>query len=224
MTSYASAGSQRWLQIAAHRRPELLRAALRRAGALGPREAIEWKSPTEVNKWREYRDGAALSQCGIGPNLKAPLSSFWPARGPVWDALGVTSEGLPVLVEAKAHIAEAASPGTKATPDSLVRINRSLEAARRYYAPRARAGWSGHFYQYANRLAHLYFLRKLNGIPARLVFLYFVNADDVKGPTSEAEWRGAVRLIHAVLGLPAHLENRGVYEAFVDARLLTDAS
>jgi len=146
----------------------------------------------------------------------------WPARGPVWDALGITSEG-PLFLEAKAHIPEAATPATRASPASLELIERSLGEARQFYAPRATAVWSILFYQYANRLAHQYFLTKVNGVPSSLVFLYFVNADDMLGPVSEEQWHGAVRLIHAALGLPKDLKRYGVFEAFLDARLLQDA-
>jgi hypothetical protein len=75
----------------------------------------------------------------------------------------------------------------------------------------------------ANRLAHHYFLKQINGVPSVLAFLYFVNADDMLGPMSEEEWRGAVRLIHAVLGLPKDLSSYGVFDAFLDARPLQDA-
>jgi hypothetical protein len=102
-------------------------------------------------------------------------------------------------------------------------IERSLIEARRFYAPRATAVWSNIFYQYANRLAHQYFLRRLNGASSTLAFLYFVNADDTLGPMSEEEWHGAVRLIHAVLGVPKDLEPYGVFDVFLDARLLQDA-
>ena len=119
-------------------------------------------------------------------------------------------------------IAEAASPATKATPESLARIRSSLELARKWYAPRNRTDWSGHFYQYANRLAFHFFLKKQNGIPSRLVFVNFTNAIEVAGPASEAEWHGATRLLHAVLGLPKDLAAFGVYHAFVDARTLTN--
>ena len=54
------------------------------------------------------------------------------------------------------------------------------------------------------------------------MFLYFYNAADVEGPESEAEWRGATRLIHALLGLPADLTKHGVFHAYVDAQLLTE--
>ena len=38
-----------------------------------------------------------------------------------------------------------------------------------------------------------------------------LNADDMLGRMPEAEWKGASRLIHAVLGLPANLEAHSVF-------------
>ena len=80
------------------------------------------------------------------------------------------------------------------------------------------------FYQYANRLAHQFYFRSLNGLESSLVFLYFTNAVDMDGPATEEEWHGASRLIHAVLGLPADLSSFGIYHAFIDARQLADAA
>ncbi|MGC1912962.1 MAG: hypothetical protein WA660_14085 [Candidatus Acidiferrales bacterium] len=226
MTNFAIAGSQRWLQVAVNRKPELLLNALRWSGAIERRTEVTWKSPigTAEQCFREYRDGAALEKAGIA-QLKEPLDSFWPLRGPVWDAIGITSEGGPLFIEAKAYIAEAASPPTKASsPESIALIKKSLGDARRFYAPRAKAEWSELFYQYANRLAHQYFLRERNGVSSTLVFLYFLNADDVLGPMSEEEWHGAIRLIRAVLGVSRDLSSHGVFDVFLDARLLQDAA
>ncbi|MBI2754489.1 MAG: hypothetical protein HYX46_13420 [Betaproteobacteria bacterium] len=219
---FATRGSQRWLQVAVARAPELLQEALRTSGALDYGETVDWKSPLGTENFCEYRDGAVLRCLGIDhlPNRK--LSEFWPAGGPVWDALGTTSEGRHLLVEAKAHIAEAASPASQASEKSLEVIRSSLAEARRYYSPRSTAEWSGSLYQYANRLAFQYFFAKVNGLPSRLVFLNFCNAVDVSGPESEAEWHGATKLIHSLLGVPDDLRNRGVFHAFVDARKLTD--
>ena len=216
-------GSQRLLQLAVNRRPELLKSALRKSGALGRRESIEWVSPLDSDHHREYRDNAALSKLGIYKTVKVPLNEFWPARGPVWDALARTAEIRPILVEAKAHIPESASPGTKASTASRKLIEASLMATRKHLAPKSSAFWTGTFYQYANRLAYQYYLRKLNQIESSLVFLNFTNAVDMDGPTTEEEWHGATRLVHAVLGLPANLEHFGVYHAYIDAKLLTDA-
>ena len=41
--------------------------------------------------------------------------------------------------------------------------------------------WTKCFYQYANRLAHLYFLKELNGIDAALVFVYFTGDTTING-------------------------------------------
>ena len=215
-------GSQRLLQRAVNLRPELLRSALRKSGTLGRREDVHWVSPLAKDEFREYRDLTAVRKLGLQESLAVPLNKFWPNPGAVWDALGTTDSDRPVLVEAKAHIPEAASPGTKASPQSRELIERSLAAARQYFAPRSKAPWSGTFYQYANRIAHQYWLRKLNRIESAPVFIDFTNAVDVDGPTSEAEWRGATRLVHAILGLPPNLEAHGVYHAYVDARHLSD--
>ena len=223
MIGSASKGSQKWLQIAVNETPEVLINALRRSGAAGPEVSLTWHSPLKAEGFLEYRDQAALTKTRIS-KLKRPLDQFWPNRGPVWDALGITSEGHPLFIEAKAHIPEAATSSTKASSaESRALIHQSLTEARRFYAPRATVDWSDFFYQYANRLAHQYFFRQVNGVPSILVFLYFVNATDMSGPTSEQEWHGAVRLIHAVLGLPPDLRSHGIFDAFVDVKLLNDS-
>lgn len=219
----AKAGSQRWIQVAVNRRPETLLAALRKAGVVSPDTTVRWASPLETEGFREYRDLPALGKAGIKQLRVRPLKEFWPARGPVWDAIGLASNGQAIFVEAKAHIPEAASPGCRATAVSLPLILQSLAQARRAYAPKATAAWNGLFYQYANRLAHQYLVNKLNGVRTALVFLYFVNALEMKGPDSEAEWRGAVRLLHASLGLQPNLEAYGVFDVFLDVRELADA-
>lgn len=219
--AYAARGSQRWLQLAVNRNLALLNATLSTALGLAPDDAIIWVSPLVSERFTEYRDGEALRRVGLTELSQRSLADFWPARGPVWDGLARTASGRAIFVEAKAHIAEAASPATRAGERSRELIARSLEEARRFYAPRATSEWSGTFYQYANRLAHHYLLRVVNGLPTELVFLYFVNAHDVGGPETSNEWHGAVRLLHAALGLPADLRQHGIHEVFIDVTNLT---
>ncbi len=76
--------------------------------------------------------------------------------------------------------------------------------------------WSGTFYQYTNRLAHLFFLRTLNRQPARMVFLDFVDDKDMGGPTSHEEWEGAIKVTEVYLGLPRHKLRPFVHHVFVD--------
>jgi hypothetical protein len=127
-------------------------------------------------------------------------------------------------LEAKANVREAASPPSKASPASLAKILSALSEARRFYAPDSVADWHGVFYQYANRLAHHYLLTQLNGIDSRLVFLYFMNASDVRGPTTVAEWEAVTKLIHAALGLPPVLSQYRVHHAYLDVNSLPSAA
>jgi len=117
------------------------------------------------------------------------------------DALGRAATGEAVIVEAKAHLNELYSPASGASESSLAHIQASLaEAARAMDVPPG-FDWSKQFYQYANRLAHAWFLSEVNGIPVRLVFLYFTGDSDMKGPAARSEWERALDTVHAALGL-----------------------
>lgn len=215
-------GSQKLLQSAVETVPEVLLGALVAAGAVASGETVRWVSPVVSDGYREYRDSEALARLGVSDRMTEPLSEFWPARGPVWDGLAIVGGGVPLLVEAKAHIPEMRSGASRATSErSVAKIARALEWARKGFAPRSSTDWNGPFYQYANRLAHHFFLRSINGIESRLVFLYFINAREVGGPASVDEWKGAIRLLHSVLGLPEDLSSEGVFKAFVDAEAVT---
>jgi len=217
---FAERGSQRWLQVAVCRAPDLLDQALRQSGAIGPAATVKWVSPLPKDRFAEYQDERALQALGLGSLPVRRLSDFWPKGGPVWDALGVSSEGQPILLEAKAHISEAASPPSKAGAKSLERIEAALAEARAWYAPQSRAVWSKALYQYANRLAFQYFLAKVNRVPSRLVFLDFCHDAEMDGPETPEMWKGAAEMIHALLGLPKDLTQKGVFHAYLDVRLL----
>jgi hypothetical protein len=211
----AAKGSQKWLQLAVNQAPDLLDRAIAthvRSAASGK---ITWLSPLDDDRYAEYRDEAFLEKLGLRPARPA-LRQFFPRNGPQWDGLGLTSGGEPLLVEAKAHIAELASSPTGATGASLTLIRSSLERTKRAVGSRSASDWSDRFYQYTNRLAHLHFLRALNKIPAYLVCVYFLNADDVAGPTTAEEWLGAIRLVHALLGIDERRLQRALGDAVVD--------
>jgi hypothetical protein len=214
---FAKKGSQRWLQVAIERAPALLDVPLR--GALDrPNASIEWLSPLRRDGFQEYRDGDVLLKCDLGLKHR-PLADFWPAGGPMWDALGKCSSEV-LLVEAKAHIPEIVSPRTRATEPARGRIRKSMEEAQKALAPKSlgHVDWTGTFYQYANRVAHLHFLRDQNRIPAHLVNVYFVNATDVGGPSDVAEWKGALTVVKSYLGLGRHRMSKYMHDVFVDVR------
>src|SRR3990170_2996062 len=166
-------------------------------------DRIDWVSPLKDDDFSEYRDNGFIEKLGI-QNLETSLSAFWPKRGPQWDALGRGNRNEVFLVEAKANIDEIVSPETKATEKSLELIKKSLDGLKKYLKVNNKVDWSGTFYQYTNRLAHLYFLRALNKLPANLIFVYFIGDDSVSGPKSVEEWNAALTVMKKYLGLSTH--------------------
>jgi hypothetical protein len=217
----ASRGSQKWAQLLVNQAPHLLDRAIARHLNLSPTDKITWLSPLARDDYAEYRDEAFLARIEARAG-GVPLSDFWPSRGPQWDALGRTSRGEPLLVEVKAHIPELLSTPTRAAGRSLKTIARSLERVKRAVGSRAAADWSGVYYQYTSRLAHLYFLRTLNRVPAHLVLVYLLDDTEMLGPRTAEEWAGAIRLVHAQLGIDERrlvkAFGAGVLEVFVDVR------
>jgi hypothetical protein len=212
--------SEHWLRVLINERPDALAARICTTFGWPQDETIEWRSPLAVDGYAEYSDGSFLELLQLQIN-KVPLADLWPRNGPVWDGLGRTASGRPLLIEAKAYVEEANSSRSSAGPTSLAHICRSLNQLKVYLQSSSSHDWSTLFYQYTNRLAHLYFLRQLNGIDARLIFVYFVNAPDVPRLTSEAEWRGANRLLKSTLQIGhQHVLTPFVAEVFVDVREL----
>jgi hypothetical protein len=213
----AKRGSQMWMQRLVNQSSAALNNAIGAAIQSTDPNSIRWVSPLATDGYVEYRDEVALQRLGI--ELKdRPLKSFWPRRGPVWDGLGRTGDGQILLVEAKAHIGEAVSPPSRATPQSKALIDKSLRELKDYIGGNPDADWSGTFYQVTNRLAHLYLLRTLNNIPAHLIFLYFVGDEDMDGPMSVDEWKGAISLLEAYLGVRRHKLSQYVHHVYYDVR------
>ncbi len=191
-------GSLKWIQKVVNAHPALLDRML--LPTLGARR-IEWLSPLAADDFAEYRDRDFLVHLGLG-DLGDALSTFWPERGPQWDALACSDASDVILVEAKAHIDELCSPPTKAGEASRQRIETALKQATAALGVSPRGAWTDVFYQLANRLAHLHFLRR-NGVAAWLVLINFVGDTEMGGPTNAAEWEAAYRIVNHVMGLGA---------------------
>lgn len=215
----AQRGSQKWLQYVVNQCPEILNSKIIAQFGFQGTEVINWLSPFANDGFAEYQDQEFLTRLRVElPNV--PLTKFWPARGPVWDALGVSDSRKRFLVEAKSHVAEMVSPKSQASTGSKRFISRSLKKCKQYLNSTSNADWSGSFYQYTNRLAHLYFLRELNKLPAFLIFVYFVNDKEMKGPGSEEEWRGAIKLLHSYLRVGRTKLTPFITDVFIDIKSL----
>lgn len=207
-------GSQKWLQQTVIVEQQTLSNLLRPGLKLDSGNQIEWLSPLADDSYAEYQDESFLERLSVRPE-KRTLQSFWPHGGPVWDGLARTSRGDIILVEAKSHISEMVST-CQATEPSLTKIKNSLAETADFYGADSGADWLHQYYQYANRLAHLYLLRELNGLPAWLVFVCFVNDREMSGPGSKAEWQAAMADIHQHLGVKRERLYPHVVDVFPD--------
>jgi hypothetical protein len=171
-----------------------------------------WVSPLEADDWSEYRDGAFLSRLGLG-SLREKLALFWPNGGPQWDALGRSTDGGVVLVEAKSHAAELTSSCGAIDERSRECIGNSLNDTKGALGAAAEADWMNRYYQYANRLAHLQFLHSHN-VNAILAFVYFVSDTTMPRPETRVSWDPALKQTYQHLGLTT--TPTGVCNVFID--------
>ena len=213
-----------WMQLVANGHEDAFLSALRDAGALASGASVKWVSPRSDDEYAEYSDARFLRELGL-KEAAGRLSGFWPRGGPWWDGLGVTSDGRYLLVEAKAHIGEMVSTPTGAkSEDSIRLIHTSLEEAKSFFRAKPEIDWSKCFYQYCNRLAHLYWLRERESIPADLVFVCFVGDHEMGGPSSGCEWRAAIELLERFLGVTEHRLRRHVHHVFPDVGSIRQSS
>ena len=183
-----------------------------RAGALWPDvelKGLEFLKDDAVwgQRWKESFEGE--------------WKAFWPTGAGIhnWDAVGWCggNERELVLVEAKAHVRELDTKCGAKHPKSTEKIQGALKRTREAFGV-PDADWMSRYYQYANRLAALHFLRT-QGISARLLFIYFVG-DSVRGgcecPQDRAGWEEPLRQQYEALRLPeAGLEQHGVHKLFL---------
>ena len=211
-TGRAHAGSRKWLQIAVSRCPGLLQPP-----ALAP---LDWLSPVAAERFAEYADGAFLHRLGLS-HLRPALAAFWPAGGPRWDGLARFDGGGVVLVEAKAHLREFLGAGSSASPPALSRISATLARTRAALGADDRSDWARVLYQYANRLAHLLWLRE-QGVEAHLLLVGFLGDRARGGPATAEAWQAAYLVADHALGLPAaHALKRCIHHVHPDVAALT---
>lgn len=215
-TERANRGSQKWIQDLVNTNAHLLsnQIQLCRKDLLG--KEILWISPLQDDNFAEYRDGSFLDKLGLSIHTPA-LQKFWPARGPQWDGLGKTTDGsVYLLIEAKANIPEIVSNCGANSDKSLKLIKTSLEKTQEWVGAGTHICWTTGFYQYANRLAHLYFLNQIAGVRTYLISLYFVN-DTTYIPTESQDWNAALKLQKILMGI----NNKKIHNFVIDIFLNT---
>lgn len=210
-------GSLKDIQVLVNKNQDLIDNLIKSSFNELANQQIIWTSPIEQDDFAEYRDNDFLVKVGLDPT-EIKLDDFWPAKGPQWDALAKTTGGHVILVEAKANIPELVSPATGAKKKSKCLIDYSLCETKKYLNITNDIDWSGKFYQYTNRLAHLYFLREKCKEQAYLINIYFIGDKTVSGPKTKQEWDGALKVLHTYLGLTRHRLSEYMTDIFIDVK------
>ena len=189
---------------------------------------IEWldfprsPSPGILRRDKEFV-GMDFISSTTNPTLHSAWTQFWPSSGNShnWDAVGKfnspTGQSGWLLVEAKAHTGELTS-SCGASPKSKTQIIHSLNATKQAMGVPLTAEWEKKYYQYANRLAALHFLRS-HHIDAHLVFVYFCGDQNPRQqcPTDSTGWSAALDKQHKHLHLPSnHLYSNQIHSVFLN--------
>ncbi len=181
-------------------------------------DSIVWKSPLAAFGFAEYSDVDFLTLLGLS-HFTGAFNSFWPPRGPQWDGLAKTKYGVILLVEAKANIPELVSPKTGASSNSKTLIDKALDDTKKYMGITDPLDWSYKFYQYFNRIAHLYFLRVKCNVPAFLLNIYFIGDNTVSGPNTKEEWLSAITVMKKYFGLENHNLSDFMVDIFIKVKI-----
>ena len=192
----AFAGSQLQMQLHATHRLAAFEAAI--CESLGEEE-VDLISPVAAESFREYMDGSFLEALGLR-QYREQLREFWPKSGPRWDGLGrVNPSGAILLFEGKSYPEEMVSSCSATAESSLELIRKSLDEAKSWFGGASDADWLKGYYQYANRLAHVYFFRHYLGIDAWLVNVCFID-DETTRATNRTQWDAGLSTAVQALG------------------------
>lgn len=219
----AAKGSQFHLQNLVNQNPALLNTTVMEESQTlknAVSEPIKWVSPLKQENYIEYQDDSFLEAIGY-QNLAITLTQFWPVGGPVWDAIGTVKlktnnkHGV-ILLEAKSHIGEMKGSGSGAKGRSREQIVQTLDEVGNAMGVNGQDWINSPYYQYANRLAHLYYLLIKQKIPTWLVFLYFIGDKEQGGPSSREKWLIAIESVkNNDLGLPPqHILSDNIINVF----------
>lgn len=214
-------GSLKQLQLLVNSRPELINKKIKGGLSSLSDLSIKWVSPLAEDDYAEYTDDDFIARIGLKPEM-INLKEFWPRGGANWDALATTDRDEIILAEAKANIPELVSNPSGAGDKSMKMIKDSLQRTKDYLNIKNGIDWTGIFYQYTNRVAHLYFLREVCNKKAYLVNIYFVGDKTVNGPSTKEEWKGAIEVMNLYLGLNSHKLKKYMADVFVDVNELVN--
>lgn len=135
--------------------------------------------------WKDFKfngseDHELMNAEFLDKETESDWENIWPTNegknGLNWDAVG-TDDKTWYLIEAKARLVEfgSAKEGGGKKQENQDKVNEAFTAFQKCYNITTQVDWrNGTFYQIANRLVFLEFLKK-KGIDAKLIYVLFLN-------------------------------------------------
>lgn len=219
----AIAESRKWTQMLINQHEDQMNTLIKEKIHVDESEKIQWLSPLASDHYSEYFGQGYLDLLGLETQEK--LSDFIPRLHFPWSAIGRSSSGKIILVDAKSKIDEFVSYGANLDrwEDSKELILKSLNSTKKYFMYGGTGDWLNRFHQYSLRLMNLYWLKVVNELDVYVVFLNYLN--DEKGVATVDEWEASYDLVHSYFGLNSwgrHRLEKFAPRIYIDINNLTD--
>ena len=176
----------------------------------------------------EY-EGIDFLPKSIQTKISKDWKAYWPQRGNAqnWDAVihclpasqNANLKEKWIIVEAKAHLQELKSNSGAKDIKSIEKINEAFNLTKQQFGIDVKINWLKDYYQLANRLAFINFMRN-NGIECSLLNIYFINGWPVesnKNVATKNDWKKAIDDEYQYLGVNSQAK-KYISEIFIDCK------
>ena len=187
-------------------------------------QSVKWLDYPYV-KSRKSGDGEltgveCFSQLANYNDILEKWRQFWPQGGSSmnWDGIFVIDDKW-FFVEAKANEREAYQKCGAKSPESRLQIDRAMDATKEWLGIDSKIKWRRtNCYQLANRLAFEYFCNVICHIPARILYVGFVNGYRNNSVRSVEEWQAIWNAEYATLGIYESKVHGLLFHVYPDCR------
>lgn len=193
-------------------------------------DEIHWLDfPHDANRISldgEYK-GISFLSAELKETIKNDWKIYWTGNTQNWDGIFLSDEKI-YIVEAKAHLGELKSSFDSSDLENRKKIEYAMKETKEKMGVAEGKNWLGQYYQLANRLAFLNFLRK-NKIESHLVYIYFLNGyrkrvydgkrlieQENKNVDTQDEWESAIIEQYKELGLMNVNLDDYLFKVFID--------
>ena len=209
------------LRFLGHHREELDALIQNSTGVLEP---IHWLD-YPYNKERKSGDGEltgieCFQHLDNYQDIQEKWESFWPQGGSSmnWDGIFVL-DGVWYFVEAKANKREAYQHCKAKSVESRKQIDCAMNSTKEWLGIDNKINWRRtNCYQFANRLVFAFFCNKVCHIPARILYVGFLNGFGYYSIERPSDWEAIWNAEYEILGIDETKLQGILYHIYPDCR------